>query len=393
MATKKGIEVSVAIGEAVTLANADVVAAYPITPQTHIVEHLAELVANGELDAEFVPVESEHSAMSACLGSAAAGARTFTATAGQGLELMHEVLYVASSMRLPIVMTVANRALSAPLSVWGDHSDAMAVRDTGWIQIFTENGQEVIDNVLCAFRIAEDHRVLLPVMVHLDGFHLSHVIEPILFPEQSQVDRFLPPNNYPLPLNPNKPVTMGDFGPPIIYTETKWAQEVNLKASKEVILQAWQEFGDSFGRYYSPVERYRCEDSKVLLFTMGSFSETAMTAIDKLRDDSMNIGLVRLRLWRPFPFAEIRQAFKDAEVLIVLDRALSFGGPGGPVCSEIKAALYPLEKKPKIVSFVGGLGGRDISVSGFEDIVNQGLEIATNGSENEYEIFGVRGNK
>jgi pyruvate ferredoxin oxidoreductase alpha subunit len=391
MATKKGIEVSVAIGEAVTLANADVVAAYPITPQTHIVEHLAELVANGELDAEFIPVESEHSAMSACLGSAAAGARTFTATAGQGLELMHEVLYVASSMRLPIVMAVANRALSAPLSVWGDHSDAMAVRDTGWIQIFTENGQEVIDNVLCAFRIAEDNRVLLPVMVHLDGFHLSHVIEPIIFPEQSQVDRFLPPNNYPLPLNPNTPVTMGDFGPPIIYTETKWAQEVNLKASKEVILQAWQEFGDSFGRYYSPVEQYRSEDSKVLLFTMGSFSETAMTAIDKLRDDGMNIGLIRLRLWRPFPFAEIRQAFKDAEVLIILDRALSFGGPGGPVCSEIKAALYPLDKKPKIVSFVGGLGGRDISVSGFEEIVNRGLEIAKNGSENEYEIFGVRG--
>jgi pyruvate ferredoxin oxidoreductase alpha subunit len=391
MAIKKGIEVSVAIGEAVTLANADVVAAYPITPQTHIVEHLAELVANGELDAEFIPVESEHSAMSACLGSAAAGARTFTATAGQGLELMHEVLYVASSMRLPIVMTVANRALSSPLSVWGDHSDAMAVRDTGWIQIFTENGQEVIDNVLCAFRIAEDKKVLLPVMVHLDGFHLSHMIEPILFPEQSEVDRFLPPNQYPLPLNPNKPVTMGDFGPPIIYTETKWAQEVNLRASKETIIQAWKEFGDNFGRHYAPVERYHCEDSKALLFTMGSFSETARTAVDKLRDEGINIGLVRLRLWRPFPFAEIREAFKDADVLIVLDRALSFGGPGGPVCSEIKSALYQMEKRPKIVSFVGGLGGRDISVSGFEEIVNRGLEIARTGSDNEYEIYGVRG--
>jgi pyruvate ferredoxin oxidoreductase alpha subunit len=234
MATKKGMEVSVAIGEAAKLANVDVIAAYPITPQTHIVEHLAELVADGELDAEFIPVESEHSAMSACLGSAAAGARTFTATAGQGLELMHEVLYIASSMRLPVVMTVANRALSAPLSVWGDHSDAMAVRDTGWIQMFTENGQEVIDNTLCAFRIAEDRRVLLPVMVHLDGFHLSHMIEPMLFPEQSEVDQFLPPNQYPLPLDPNKPVAMGDFGPPAIYSETKWAQEANLRAAKEV---------------------------------------------------------------------------------------------------------------------------------------------------------------
>jgi len=390
MATKTGMEVSVAIGEAVRLANADVVAAYPITPQTHIVEHLAELVADGELDAAYVPVESEHSAMSACVGAAAVGARTFTATAGQGLELMHEVLYIASSMRLPIVMTVANRALSAPLSVWGDHSDAMAVRDTGWIQIFTENGQEVVDNVLCAFRIGEDRRVLLPVMIHLDGFHLSHMIEPITFPEQSEVDQFLPPNDYPLPLDPNKPVTMGDFGPPFIYSETKWAQEVNLRAAKEVVLQVWKEFGDAFGRHYSPVECYRCEDCRVLLLTMGSFSETAMTAVDKMKNKGKDIGLMRLRLWRPFPFEEIRQTLKDVEVLVVLDRALSFGGPGGPVCSEIKAALYQLDKKPKIIGFVGGLGGRDISPAGFEDIVSRGIEISEKGSSREFEIFGVR---
>jgi len=390
MTTKTGMEVSIAISEAVRLASADVIAAYPITPQTHIVEHLAELVANGELDAEFIPVESEHSAMSACLGSAAVGARTFTATAGQGLELMHEVLYVASSMRLPMVMTVANRALSAPLSVWGDHSDAMAVRDTGWIQIFTENGQEAVDNVLCAFRIAEDQRVLLPVMVHLDGFHLSHVIEPILLPEQDKVGQFLPPNQYPLPLDPNKPVAMGDFGPPIIYSETKWAQEVNLRAAKEVILQCWNEFGGTFGRHYSPVENYRCEDSRVLLLTMGSFSETAMNTIDKMRGEGKEVGLIRLRLWRPFPFDEIRNAVKDAEVLIVLDRALSFGGPGGPVCSEIKSALYQAERRPKIVGFVGGLGGRDISVAGFEEIVNRGVEISRTGSTQEFEIFGVR---
>ena len=390
MATKVGMEVSVAIGEVVKLTDTDVIAAYPITPQTHIVEHLAELVADGELDAEFIPVESEHSAMSACLGSAAVGARTFTATAGQGLELMHEVLYVASNMRLPIVMTVANRALSSPLSVWGDHSDAMAVRDTGWIQIFTENGQEVLDNVLCAFRIAEDNDVLLPVMVHLDGFHLSHMIEPMLLPEQSEVDRFLPPNQFPLPLDPNKPVAMGDFAPPIVYTEAKWAQEANLRASKEVILKCWKEFGDAFGRHYSPVECYRCEDSRVLLLTMGSFSETAMTAIDKMKDEGRDVGLVRLRMWRPFPFEEIREAVKDADVLIVLDRALSFGGPGGPVCSEIKAALYDVDKRPKIVSFVGGLGGRDISASGFEEIVDRGIEISRTGSTHEFEIFGVR---
>jgi pyruvate ferredoxin oxidoreductase alpha subunit len=266
----------------------------------------------------------------------------------------------------------------------------MAVRDTGWIQIFTENGQEVVDNVFCAFRIAEDSKVLLPVMVHLDGFHLSHVIEPILFPEQSKVDKFLPPNKYPLPLHPDKPVTMGDFGPPIIYSETKWAQEVNLKASKEVILKCWQEFGKAFGRNYSPVESYHSEDARYLLLTMGSFSETAMTAIDKMRGEGKDVGLVRLRLWRPFPFDEIRQAVKKAEALIVVDRALSFGGPGGPVCSEIRSALYDEPKKPKVIGFVGGLGGRDITRAGFEEIVNRGIEISQKGSESEFEIFGVR---
>jgi len=390
MATRVGMETSIALGEVVKMANADVIAAYPITPQTHIVEHLAELVANGELDAEFIPVESEHSAMSACLGSAAVGARTFTATAGQGLELMHEVLYVASAMRLPIVMAVANRALSAPLNVWGDHSDVMATRDTGWIQIFTENGQEVVDNTLCAFRIAEDRRVLFPVMVHLDGFHLSHVIEPILLPDQSEVDQFLPPNRYPLPLSPAKPVTMGDFAPPIVYTEAKWAQEVNLRETRSVILEVWKEFGDKFGRHYSPVESYRTEGCRTLLLTMGSFSETAMTAVDKLKGDGVDIGLIRLRLWRPFPFDELRNVVNGADALIVLDRALSFGGPGGPVCSEIKSALYPMEKKPKVVSFVGGLGGRDISSEGFEAIIKRGIEIARKGSDKEFEIFGVR---
>jgi pyruvate ferredoxin oxidoreductase alpha subunit len=390
MTKRVGIEVSLAIGEAVKLANTDVVAAYPITPQTHIVEHLAELVADGELNASYIPVESEHSAMSACLGSAAVGARTFTATAGQGLELMHEVLYVASAMRLPLVMTVANRALSAPLSVWGDQSDVMAVRDTGWIQIFAENGQETVDNVLCAFRIGEDLRVLLPVMVHLDGFYLSHMIEPVVFPEQSKVDKFLPPFKYPLPLHPDKPLTMGAFAMPFIYPETKKAQQVNLEASKKVVLEAWGEFAKLFGRNYSPVEHYHSQDAKVLLLTLGSFSETAMTAVDKMRAEGRSVGLIRLRLWRPFPFKEIRQAVKDAETLIVLDRALSFGGPGGPVSSEIRSALYGEAKRPKVVGFVGGLGGRDITPAEFEEIVNRGIEIAQKGSDQEFEIFGVR---
>jgi pyruvate ferredoxin oxidoreductase alpha subunit len=390
MATRIGVEVSIAVADAVKLCNPDVVAAYPITPQTHIVEHLAELVANGELDAEYIPVESEHSAMSACLGSAATGARTYTATSAQGLALMNEVMYVASGMRLPVIMALANRALSAPLSIWADHSDMMSVRDTGWIQIVTENGQQAVDNTIISFRVGEDPNVLLPVIVHLDGFNLTHVVEPILMPEQAEVDKVLPKNRFPLPLNPDKPVAMGGFAAPAIYMETKWAQEMNLRNSKKVILQAWDEFSKIFGRKYNPVEKYHSDGAKVLIMTMGSSGETASVAVDELRKEGMDVGQIRLRLWRPFPFEELREAVKDADVLIVMDRAISYGGPGGPVASEVKAALYTQAKKPKVVSYVISLGGRDTTVSGFKNIVKKGTEIAAKGSKNEYEIYGVR---
>jgi pyruvate ferredoxin oxidoreductase alpha subunit len=390
MAIRIGIEVSIAIADAVKLCNPDVVAAYPITPQTHIVEHLAELVANGELDAEYIPVESEHSAMSACLGSAATGARTFTATASQGLALMNEVVYVAAPMRLPVIMTVANRSLSAPLSIWCDHSDMMSVRDTGWIQIVTENGQQAVDNTIVAFRVGEDPKVLLPVMIHLDGFNLTHVVEPILLPEQADVDKFLPKNRYPLPLNPDSPVAMGGFAAPGVYMETKWAHEMCLRNSKKVILQAWDEFAKIFGRKYSPVEKYRSEGAKVLLMTLGSSGETASVAIDELQKEGMDVGQIRLRLWRPFPFEELREAVKDADVIIIMDRAISFGGPGGPLASEVKAALYGQSKRPKVVNYVISLGGRDTTVSDFKNIVKQGIEIAAKGSPNEFEKYGVR---
>jgi pyruvate ferredoxin oxidoreductase alpha subunit len=390
MAKKRiGIEGSFAIAEAAKRARVEAVAAYPITPQTHIVERLAEFVANGELDAEYIPVESEHSAMSACLGTSAVGARTYTATASQGLELMHEVLYVASSMRLPIVMTVANRAISAPLSIWNDHSDAMAIRDCGWIQIFAENAQQAFDLTLCAFRIAEDPTVMLPAIVHIDGFYISHTIESVEFLEQAVVDKFLPEYHYPYPLNPDKPVTMGAFGPPFIYTEAKKAQEVALKASQKVILQTWQEFGEISGRHYLPVESYKTEDADTLLMCMGSFSETAMMTIDKMQAEGQNVGLIRLRLWRPFPFDELRRAVSKAKVLIVLDRAMSFGGPA-PVCSEIQAALYPLRTRPKVISFVGSLGGREISAEAFEKMIHRGLDKAKKGKLDEIEMIGVR---
>jgi len=390
MGKRIGMEVSLAIAEAAKMANVDVVAAYPITPQTHIVERMAEIVANGELDAEYIPVESEHSAMSACLGSSAAGARTFTATAGQGLELMHEVLYVASAMRLPIVMAVANRALSSPLNVWGDQSELMAVRDTGWIQIICENGQEAFDLTLAAFKISEDHRILLPVMIHCDGFYLTHVVEPIEFPTQDEVNKYLPPFNYPLPLDPDKPVTMGAFAPSFIYTEAKKAQEVNIVNSKQLIIDLWKEFGKTFGREYHPIEKYRTEGAGTLLLTLGSFGETAMTAVDKMRDEGQDVGLLKLRLWRPFPFEELRETVNGAQTLIVVDRALSFGGPGGPAFSEIRSALYGEKKRPKIIGFVGGLGGRDLTVTEFEGMVKRAAEINDTAAEKEYEMFGVR---
>jgi len=391
MSRRVGLEASHAAAEAAKMANVDVIAAYPITPQTHIPERLAEMVADGELNAAYIPVESEHSAMSTCLGAAAVGARTFTATAGPGLEYMHNVLYVASAMRLPVVMTVANRALSAPLSIWGDHSDAMSVRDTGWIQVFCQNSQEAFDMTLCAFRVGEDPTILLPVMVHFDGFHLTHVTEPVILPEQEKVNKFLPNFHYPFALDPDKPMTLGAFAPPDIYAEAKVAQEVAIRKSKEVVIQVFKEFGDIFGRYYHPVEPYKTEGAKTLLLTMGSFSETAKTVIDTKRDRGESVGLINLRLWRPFPFEELRQAVKSAEILIVFDRCISFGGPGGPVSSESRSALYNEKERLKVVSFIGGLGGRDMLAKDFAYVIDRGQEVAENGSKELYETVGIRG--
>ena len=390
MSRRVALEASHAAAEAVKMADVDVISAYPITPQTHVPERLAEMVADGELNAAYIAVESEHSALSTCLGSAAVGARTFTATAGQGLELMHEVVYVASSMRYPIVMTVCNRALSAPLSVWGDHSDAMSVRDTGWIQVFAENNQQAFDLVLWGFRVAEDPGVLFPVMIHFDGFTLSHVTESVILPEQSEVDRFLPKFQYHFALDPDKPMTHGAFGPPEIYSEAKVAQEVAFRNSMEVIIQAWEELGDIFGRYYHPMEQYRVEGAKTLLLTMGSYSETAKIAVDKKSDNGERVGHISLRLWRPFPFEQFRQAVKDAEILIVFDRCIS-PGMGGPVFSEVRSALYAEEKRPKVVSIIGGLGGRDMAVGDFEYVIDRGREAAEQGTDKILETVGIRG--
>lgn len=385
MGKRVGLEVSLAAAEAVKSANVDVVAAYPITPQTHIVERLSELVANGELDAEFIPVESEHSALSVCIGSEAAGARSFTCTSSQGLALMSEIVYIASSLRLPIVMILVNRSLSAPLSIWNDHSDVMLIRDSGWIQLFVENGQEVYDHVFISYRVAEDHDVLLPVIINVDGFTLSHVIEPVEMLDEDVINRYLPPYEPRFTLHPGNPLTMGAFAMPALYTEAKMAQNEALRASYRHIVSAWKSWGDLTGRYYNPVETLYSEDAETILVTMGSFGETAGEAVKLMRQQGRRVGLLKLRLWRPFPFEEFHRAVAHAERLVVVDRALSVGGPGGPVATEIRSALYGMERKPQVFNYIAGLAGRDVAVRDFVKMAEPSEEASG------YLIYGVRG--
>jgi len=390
MGKRVGMEVSIAAAEAVKQANVDVISAYPITPQTHIVEHLSELVANGEFDAEFFCVESEHSALSVCVGAAATGARTFTCTSSQGLALMSEITYITSGLRLPMLMIIANRTISAPLSIWNDHSDTMSIRDCGWIQFFVENGQEVYDHVFVSYRLAENRNVLFPVIINMDGFILSHVIEPIEMIEQEKIDQFLPPYQPLHRLHPDHPVTMGAFALPSIFAETKKAQEEALRSSIPKIIETWKAFGDMTGRYYNPVETYKTEDADTLLVTMGSCSETASVAVDKMREGGRSVGLVKIRLWRPFPFDDLKRAVLHAKQLVVIDRAISVGACG-PVASEVKAALYGNDKRPSVYNFVAGISGRDVTPSDFVKMVDKAEIEIEEGNKEGFEIYGVRG--
>lgn len=386
MGKRIGIEVSLAVADAVKMAKAEVISAYPITPQTHIVEELSTFVADGSLDAAFIPVESEHSAMSAAIGAAAAGARTYTATSSQGLAYMHEILFIASALRTPMVMTVANRALSGPINIWNDHSDIMAERDINWVQIFAENGQEAFDLTICAFKIAEDKRVLLPIAVNIDGFILTHVIEPIEFPEQAKVDAFLPPFEPQMVLDTAKPVTMGPVGVPEVYTEAKFQCEQALLNSKPVVEEVMGDWAKQFGREYKLVEKNGKASAETLFVTMGSLGETTMTAVDRLIEAGKDVGQVRIRLWRPFPEQEFMEACKGAKRLIVIDRAMCPGGVRGPVASELASLFYGKPDAPEIVNIIAGLGGRDVAVSEFEEMYAKAL---SGGLTGNYTIWGV----
>ena len=391
MSRRIGIEVSLAVAEAIGLCDVDVIAAYPITPQTHIVEHLSELVAEGKLDAEYIPVESEHSAMSACVGSSAAGARTFTSTSSQGYALMSEICFIASVLRLPIVMAVANRALSAPISIWNDHADLMFSRDSGWIQLISENGQEAVDLNIMAFRIAEDNRVSLPVQVNLDGFIMSHVIEPLFLPDEAEVKQFLPPFKPLFRLDPEKPITIGPVGMPDVYTEARKAHDEILKASKAIIIEVFSEFERQFGRKYKIIETYKIEDAETVIVAMGSLAQTAATAIDAMREKGVKAGLASIRLYRPFPAAELAAAIGKAKNLVILDRATVFAGGevSGPVALEVKSALFDRGLTPKVANFLAGLGGRDVTQQNFEEMV-QRVITAERGDLPPYEFINVR---
>ena len=390
MGKRVGMEVSIAAAEAVKQCNVDVISAYPITPQTHIVEHLSDLVANGEMDAEFFCVESEHSALSVCVGSEATGARSFTCTSSQGLALMSEITFIASGLRLPLVMILANRTISAPLSIWNDHSDTMMIRDAGWIQFFVENGQETYDHVFIAYRAAEDRDVLFPAIINMDGFILSHVIEPIELIEQEKIDQFLPPYQPLYSLHPDKPVTMGAFALPAIFAETKKAQEVGLRSTLPRILETWKAFGEMTGRYYNPIETYQAEEADTILVTMGSFGETATVAVDRMREEGKSVGLVKIRLWRPFPFEDFKKAVQGAKNLVVIDRAVSVGGPKGPVASELRSALYGEAAHPAVYSFVAGISGRDVTPQDFIKMVEKAEIEIEEGNQEGYELYGVR---
>jgi len=402
---KMGLNGDEAVAYAVKQSLVDVVAAYPITPQTIIVEKYSEFVANGEVHTEFIPVESEHSALSAIVGAAAAGARAFTATASQGLALMWEILYIAASLRLPMVLAVVNRALSAPINIHCDHSDAMGMRDAGWVQIFVENSQEAYDTTIQAFKISEDPQVLLPVAVNLDGFVLSHTLEDIYMLPDEVVKEFLGGprkvaktyidylgKEVELKLDPENPLTFGPLDLYDYYFEHKMHQVEAMSKVKEVVKKVNDEWYELSGRKYGDgvLDTYGIEDADIIVTVLGSTAGTVRYVAKKLRSKGLKVGVVRIRLFRPFPFEELRNVLKGAKVVGVMDRAISFGSYG-PSYLEVATALYNLKERPLLVNYIYGLGGRDAPPELVEKMFLELADIARKGEVIEKPRFlGVR---
>jgi len=377
------MEASHAVSEAVKMIKPAVVAAYPITPQTHVVERISDFVADGDLKTEYVRVESEFAAISACLGASATGVRTYTATSSQGLALMNEVLFIVSGMRLPVCMTVVNRALSAPISIWNDHQDSISARDAGWIQLYAETAQECYDLSLMQFKISEDSRVLLPSMVCMDGFTLSHVYEPADIPEQSKVDEFLPDYKpYHAILDPEQPLTLGPIGFPSHFMEFRYSQAEAMENSIKVIEEVFNEFNSKFPvqmeksrpEKYWHLENYKIDDAEIILVAMGSVCGTIKDVIDELREKGEKVGLMKLITYRPFPREVIKETLKGAKKVAVLEKVISPGANINPVTDEISSLLYDLDERPEIRNFVIGLGGRDVTL----DHINRIYEMTKN---------------
>jgi len=380
----KVIEGSKAIAETVKVCRPHVISAYPITPQTHIVEELSKIVADGELKAEYIKVESEHSAASGCLGASAAGARTYTATTSQGLLLMAEVLYNIAGMRLPVVLTCANRAVSAPLNIWNDHQDSISVRDTGWIQFYAEDNQEAVDMTIQAFKIAENPAVRLPVMVGIDGFLITHTVEPVELISQDMADKFLPPYKPQIYLDVKKPISMGNFADPGSYMEIRYSLHKAVEGSKKIIRDVTKEFEQMFGRFSGDlIETYNIENAQTIIVGMGSIVSTLKEVSDDMKARGKNLGVVKVRCHRPFPDEELYNALKNADNLIVLEKAISLG-QGGILGTEIRSLFMEMENPPRISNFIVGLGGRDIPKSAIEKIV-----LRAEKSPVPFEFFGL----
>jgi pyruvate ferredoxin oxidoreductase alpha subunit len=367
-----------AVAEAMRQVNPDVVAAYPITPQTEIVQIYAQFVADGKVDTEFITAESEHSAMSAVIGSAAGGARTMTATSSQGFALMWEMLYIAASYRLPVVMTTVNRALSGPINIHCDHSDTMGGRDAGWIQIYGENHQEAYDNTIQAVKIAENMDIRLPVMTMLDGYVISGAIGPLQMISSEAVQEFIGPYHAINPMLDSKhPVTVGPFdGLHGFYFEHKAAQNQAMDRALKVIKDVAKEYGKLSGRTYDLLDSYLIDDAEIAIVVVGSTAGTTRMVVDKLRERGVKAGMIRVRVFRPFPVAAYAKALGHVKVVGVLDRADSFGAQGGPVFLEVRSALYDSEPRPQVLPFIYGLGGRDIFPDNIEQAFAQLEDVA-----------------
>lgn len=360
-----------AVSVGVQLSRAQVISAYPITPQTQIVEMLSEMCANGELNAKFIKVESEHSAMAAVIGASSTGARAFTATSSQGLALMHELLHWASAARLPIVMANVNRAMGPGWSIWTEQTDSLAQRDTGWLQIYCENNQEVLDSVIQAFKISE--MVLLPTMIVLDAFVLSHTSERVDIPDQAQVDAFLPPRVAEWKLDPREPHAFNALVTPAHYMELRYKIQKSHEQAIEVARQVDADFGKAFGRSYGVVEKYKMENAEIALVASSTIASTARVVIDEMRAEGHKVGLLKMRFFRPFPFADVREALGGMKKVAVIDRDISFGH-GGIWASEIKAALYGANGQPPLFGFIIGLGGRDVRPEHIREIITHVME-------------------